>query len=92
MYEDIRNNKEINNTFIGLQYKDIEYNYSKKKTKVKKKNQFYNCFSLKIQATPTSTVNMKFFNNGSITMTGCIEDDSAKNALKKIKVFVKTLY
>ena len=89
LYEDIRNNKGINKTFIGLQYKDIEYNYSKKKTKVKKKNQFYNCFSLKIQATPTSTVNMKFFNNGSITMTGCIEDNSAKNALKKIIKYLK---
>ena len=89
LYEDIKSNSSINKTFIGLQYKDIEYNYAKKKTQVKKKNQFYNCFSLKIQATETSIVNMKFFNNGSITMTGCIEDDSAKNALKKIIKYLK---
>ena len=98
LYEDIKNNNKINDdlirdTFLGLQYKDLEYNYSKKKNnKVKKKNQFYNCFSLKIQATPTSTVNMKFFNNGSITMTGCIEDKSAENALKKIIKYLKFNY
>jgi len=89
LYEDIKKSDRVSKTFIGLQYKDLEYNYAKKKNKVKKKNQFYNCFSLKIQATPTSIVNMKFFNNGSITMTGCIEDISAENAIKKIIKYLK---
>tara|TARA_B110000977_G_scaffold178527_1_gene236266 strand:- start:292 stop:1296 length:1005 start_codon:yes stop_codon:yes gene_type:complete len=90
LYNDItkeKRNKIIENV-IGMQYKEFEYNYLKKKKKVKK-NQFYNCFSVKIKATPNSTVNMKFFNNGSITMTGCIEDDSATNALKTMIKYLK---
>lgn len=90
LYNDItkKRRKKIIKTVIGMQYKDYEFNYLKKKKKIKK-NQFYNCFSVKIKATPNSTVNMKFFNNGSITMTGCIEDDSARNALDTMITYLK---
>ena len=53
------------------------------------KNQFYNCFSIRMNALEDSTVNMKFFNNGSITMTGCKIDGSAQHVLE---IMVKYIY
>ena len=89
LYDDIRVGNIKN--FIGMQFRDLEFNYLKKKKKVKKGNQFFNCFSVKIK-TEKNNVNMKFFNNGSITMTGCISDDSAENALKIIiKYIIKNI-
>tara|TARA_B100000780_G_scaffold279105_1_gene255612 strand:- start:3381 stop:4388 length:1008 start_codon:yes stop_codon:yes gene_type:complete len=87
LYDDIR----VGNVkhFIGMQFRDLEYNYLKKKKKVKKGNQFFNCFSIKIK-TDENNVNMKFFNNGSITMTGCIGSNSAENALNKIIKYIDT--
>ena len=89
LYDDIRIGNIDN--FIGMQFRDLEFNYLKKKKKVKKGNQFFNCFSVKIK-TNENNVNMKFFNNGSITMTGCIGDNSAENALKIIiKYIIKNI-
>ena len=90
LYNDITKEikPDIIKNVIGMQYKDYEFNYLKKKKKVKK-NQFYNCFSVKIKVNPNSTVNMKFFNNGSITMTGCIQNDSASIALQTMINYLK---
>lgn len=45
---------------------------------------FNNCCSIIIKATDNSNVNMKIFTNSSITMTGCIDELSDKNALSII--------
>ena len=94
LYDDLVQKKkdDLLDNIIGLQYKELEYNYSKKKKQVKKqvkKNQFYNCFSIKMNALKDSTVNMKFFNNGSITMTGCKIEGSAQHVLE---IMVKYIY
>jgi TATA-box binding protein (TBP) (component of TFIID and TFIIIB) len=85
---DIKNNIALKNYSSIIKKKnklDLEsYEYNDDMSDNFKNRKFNNCCSIIIKATDNSNVNMKIFTNSSITMTGCIDELSDKNALKII--------
>lgn len=58
-------------TFISIQFKTEEGENIIIGDKRKKVKLFYNCFTLKIESESKNILNLKYFKNGSIQITGC---------------------
>lgn len=97
--EDIVRNKK-NDTIVGLEYGPISIGETKKKKNKKKKNinidkpKFYNQITLILKPCSNGkNVNVKYFLNGSISMTGCKEDSDGilclNNFINEIKKYPK---
>lgn len=82
-------------TIVGLCYKDIRVGDVKKLKKCKdktvnKKNNFYNQVTIIIKPfNDHKNVNIKFFLNGSISMTGCLNEDDGLNAINNFLSVIK---
>ena len=73
------NNNDINYTFQAVQFKDLYLNNLNKKKK--KKQLFYNSCTIVVKHN-LRLINIKLFLNGSISMTGCKDDNDGLNAVK----------
>lgn len=87
--------KKESKTIVGLKYKDICVGDVKKNKK--KKAQFYNQVTILIKPFKDhKNVNVKFFLNGSISMTGCLYEtdgmDAMNNFVNTIKKYPDVFY
>ena len=73
------NNNDNNYIFQGIQFKDIYLNNLDKKKKIKRL--FYNSCTIIVKHN-LRLINIKLFLNGSISMTGCKDDNDGLNAVK----------
>jgi TATA-box binding protein (TBP) (component of TFIID and TFIIIB) len=101
--KDIIENDE-SDTIVGLEYKDISVGCVKKpknsnkksndndndNNNVSKKKKFYNQVTILIKPFKEhKNINIKFFLNGSISMTGCLYDDDGIKAINNFITEIK---
>ncbi len=91
--------KNLSDTIVGLDFGLISVGQVKKKKKQTSvpKQKFYNQATLIIKPYKDGkNVNVKFFLNGSVSMTGCQEEDDGikvmKNFIKEIKKYPEVFY
>lgn len=85
--------KNLSDTMVGFEYKDIGVGCIKRKKKqtIQEKKKFYN--QATIVAKPSKNdknITIKFFLNGSISMTGCKNEDDGLNAVKNFIEEIKS--
>ncbi len=91
--------KGLNSTIVGLEFGQISVGQVKKKKKLTtiQPQKFYNQATVIMKPHKNGkNINVKFFLNGSISMTGCKEEEDGinvmKNFIKEIKKYPQVFY